>query len=58
MHQQQRVIEQTMIRLPHFEEEVPALVTEDGMLYIPVIAICRMLGIRADTHMRRWRRMW
>jgi hypothetical protein len=27
------------------------------MLYIPVIAICRMLGIRADTHMRRWRRM-
>jgi hypothetical protein len=57
MQEQQRVPQQTTIRLPHFDEEVPALITEDEKLYIPVIAICRMLWIRADTHIRRWRRM-
>jgi hypothetical protein len=50
------VAQQTTIRLPFFGEEVPALLAkEDGKLYLPVIELCRMLGIRADTHIPRWR---
>ena len=48
--------EQVTVRLPFFDEEVPALLAEeDGKLYLPVIEICRMLGIRADRHIPRWR---
>src|SRR5258708_13336710 len=52
---QQEVIEQTMATLPFLDDEVPALYLADGRLYMPVCAVCRALGIRADTHIRRWR---
>jgi hypothetical protein len=29
----------------------------DGRLYIPVFAVCHVLGIRADIHIRRWRHL-
>ncbi len=51
----QEVIAQTMITLPFLDDEVPALYLADGRPYIPVCAVCRALGIRADTHIRRWR---
>jgi hypothetical protein len=43
--------------LPFLDDEVPALSLADGRLYIPVYAVCRALGIRADLHIRRWRRL-
>ncbi len=50
------VLRQETIILPHFEYEVPALDVAGGEApYIPVIALCRMLGIRYDTRMARWR---
>jgi hypothetical protein len=33
------------------------LYVADGMPYIPVIMLCRMLGLRADTHIPRWRKL-
>ncbi len=51
------VVQQTTIALPYLEEEVPALYLADGRPYIPVFAICRVLGIRADTHIQRWRHL-
>src|SRR5215470_11470594 len=52
---QQVVIEQRTVTLPFLDDEVPALYLADGRPYIPVCAVCRVLGIRADTHIRRWR---
>jgi hypothetical protein len=52
---QQEVIAQTTVILPFLDDEVPALYLADGRLYIPVCAVCRALGIHADTHIRRWR---
>jgi hypothetical protein len=50
-------IQQTVIRLPYLNEELPALRTGDGKLYIPVVALCHMLGIEPKRHIRRWRQM-
>jgi hypothetical protein len=50
-------IQQRMITLPYFDYEVPVLSTEDGRLYVPVLILCTMLGLRADTHIPRWRRL-
>ncbi len=52
---QQEVIAQTTVTLPFLDDEVPALYLADGRLYIPLCVVCRALGIRADTHIRRWR---
>ena len=52
---QQEVIEQTTVTLPFLDDEVPALSLVGGRLYIPVCAVCHALGIRADTHIQRWR---
>ena len=52
---QQVVIEQTTVTLPFLDDEVPALYLADGRPYIPVCAVCRALGIHADSHIRRWR---
>ena len=49
--------QQTVIRLPHLDVEVPALRASDGKLYIPVVALCQMLGIKPESHIRRWRQM-
>src|SRR5258708_5094753 len=54
---QQEVIEQTTATLPFLDDEVPALYLADGRLHIPVCAVCHVLGIRADIHIRRWRRL-
>ena len=43
--------------LPFLDEQVPALIVADGRPYIPVFAVCRVLGIRTDTHIQRWRRL-
>jgi len=54
---EQEVIAQKMIHLPFLSDEVPALYIADGKPYIPVFAVCHALGIRADMHIRRWRRL-
>lgn len=54
---QLEVVEQTTVTLPFLDEEVPALNMADGRVYIPVYAVCQALGICADTHIRRWRRL-
>ncbi len=53
-----QVIQQTVIRLPYFNEEVPVLYVENGKLYVPVIALCNMLGLHANTHIPRWRKLF
>lgn len=53
----EQVIQQTSMILPYFNEEVPMLCLQNGSRYIPVVALCRMLGLRADTHIPRWRRL-
>lgn len=50
-------IRQTMVNLPYFNYEVPILYMRDGTPYIPVINLCRMLGLNASTHIRRWRKL-
>ncbi len=50
------MLRQETITLPHFRYQVPALyVAGSEVPYIPVVAVCRMLGIRADTRIPRWR---
>ena len=53
--QTEQVIQQTTMTLSYFNEEVPLLCLPDGSRYIPVIALCEMLGLRADVHIPRWR---
>lgn len=50
-----QVVQQSTMVLPHFDYEVPILYIADGTAYVPVIALCEMLGLRADRHIRRWR---
>ncbi len=54
---QRQVIQQMTMILPYFDEEVPALHLADGTAYLPVRALCRMLGLRAETHIPRWRKL-
>src|SRR6266516_7157307 len=54
---QRQAIQQTTIILPYFDEEVAALYLADGTAYLPVRALCRMLGLRAETHIPRWRKL-
>ncbi len=54
---QRQAILQTTIMLPYFDEEVAALYLADGTAYLPVRALCRMLGLRAETHIPRWRKL-
>lgn len=54
-HQEQ--IRQTTITLSFFEYEIPVLHVSDKTTYIPVIELCRMLGLCPDTHIPRWRRL-
>ena len=50
-------IQQECVMLPHFHCDVPVLYLADGGSYVPVIAICQILGIRADAHIPRWRKL-
>lgn len=54
---QRQVLRQATIMLPYFDEEVTVLYLADGMAYIPVRALCQMLGLRPDTHIPRWRKL-
>src|SRR5438105_3311167 len=51
------VIAQTTMTLPYLDDQVPALYLSDGRPYIPVCAVCKVFGIRADTHIQRWRKL-
>ena len=50
-------LRQATITLPYFDCEVPVLYMGDGTPYIPVIALCEMLGLRADTYISRWSKL-
>jgi hypothetical protein len=50
-------IRQTTVILPYFDYEVPVLYLQDGKPYIPVVELCKMLGLHADTHIPRWRKL-
>jgi len=51
-------VQQAVITLPYFDAEVPVVYLADGAGYIPVVALCRMLGLRPRTHIPRWRRLF
>jgi hypothetical protein len=50
-------IYQIVIRLPYFNHEVPVLYPKDGACYIPVIALCEMVGLNANSYIPRWRKL-
>jgi hypothetical protein len=52
------IVRQGVITLPYFDDEVPVLYLADGTGYIPVVALCRMLGLSPRTHIPRWRRLF
>ena len=54
---QRQTIQQETLVLPYFDEEVPVLYLADGTAYLPVRALCHMLGLRPETHIPRWRRL-
>src|SRR6266566_3733521 len=54
---QRQALQQTTMVLPYFDEEVPVLYLADGTAYLPVRALCHMLGLRAETHIPRWRKL-
>jgi len=57
MSEQIQDVRQTIMKLPYFNEEVPVLYLSDGTPYIPVVILCRILGIQADGRIRRWRKL-
>ncbi len=52
------IVRQGVMTLPFFDDEVPVLYLTDGTGYIPVVALCRMLGLSPETHIPRWRRLF
>ena len=58
MEQETQTIHQTTMILPYFDYEVPFLSLSDRAGYIPVAALCRMLGLNPRTHIPRWRRLF
>ena len=54
MREERPVVQQGTMLLPYFGDEVPVVSLIDGTCYIPVVALCRMLGLRTRTHMPRW----
>ena len=57
MDEQVPCVRQATITLPFFDYQVPVLYVEDGTRYIPVIALCEMLGLRAKAYIPRWRKL-
>lgn len=57
MEETEPVMQQTTLVLPYFDEEVPVVCLPDGSRYVPVIALCEMLGLRSDIHIPRWRKL-
>lgn len=58
VEEQPEQIRQTTITLSYFEYEIPVLYTSDETAYIPVIELCKMLGLRAETHIPKWQRLF
>ena len=52
----EQVVQQATLTLPHFHYAMPVLYLADRAAYIPVVEFCRMLGLRAEIHIPRWRR--
>jgi hypothetical protein len=57
MDEREPGVRQATITLPYFDYEVPVLNEEGGTRYIPVIALCEMLGLPAKTYIPRWRKL-
>ncbi len=57
MEEKMHDIYQTVITLPYFDYEVPVLYVADGTRYVPVIALCEMLGLHANSYIPRWRKL-
>ena len=55
--QREQGVQQATIVLPYFDEEVPVLYLADGTAYLPVRSLCRILGLRAEMHIPRWRKL-
>lgn len=53
----EQVVQQGTIILPHFHYEMPVLYLADGATYVPVRALCAMLGLRAERHIPKWRKL-
>src|SRR5215469_1178453 len=51
-------VQQAVMTLPYFDAEVPIVYLADSTGYIPVVALCRMLGLRPERHIPRWRRLF
>jgi hypothetical protein len=51
-------VQQGTMTLPYFNYEVPVVSLSDGACYIPVVALCRMLDLRPEKHIPRWRRLF
>jgi hypothetical protein len=58
MGEERPVVQQSVMTLPYFEYEVPIVYLADGAGYIPVVVLCRMLGLNPRAHMPRWRRLF
>jgi hypothetical protein len=50
-------VQQGTMMLPYFNYEVLVLYLPDGTRYIPVVALCRMLDLRPEIYIPRWRRL-
>ncbi len=57
MGKSEQVVRQIMMTLPHFDYEVPVLYVTGGEAYVPMIALCEMLGLHVETHVQRWRKL-
>jgi hypothetical protein len=45
MREERPVVQQGSMILPYFDDEVPVVSLADGTRYIPVVALCHMLGL-------------
>ena len=50
------VIMQTTVPLPMLGGELPLLVTGDQRGYVPVTALCHLMGVRPETYLAKWQR--
>lgn len=51
-------IRQTTTTLSYFNYEIPVLYVDDDAAYIPIVELCKMLGLCADNHIPKWRRLF
>jgi hypothetical protein len=58
MRESMPIVQQGVMTLPYFDDEVPVVYLADGFGYIPMVALCRMLGLSPRTHIPRWRRLF